>query len=64
MSDDTVTKRFDVDRHDEIGYRLGAVAVSLIEKGYDPVVVANRLRANADRIEKTAANKGDSAYNE
>jgi hypothetical protein len=64
MPDESITKRFDVDRHDEIGYRLGAVAVSLIEKGYDPTVVANRLRANADRIEKTAVNTGDSSYNE
>ncbi|AFH22085.1 hypothetical protein OSG_eHP15_00275 [environmental Halophage eHP-15] len=63
MSDELI-ERFDIDQHDEVGYQIGALAVNLIDNGYDPVVVVDRLRENAKAIEQSSNQKGDSCYND
>jgi hypothetical protein len=63
MSDELVDK-YDIDQHDEIGYEIARVAYKLIKDGYEAKTIANRLRVNADMVEKAKAEVEDGVDNE
>jgi len=63
MSDELVDK-YDIDQHDEIGYEIARVAYELIKDGYEAKTIANRLRVNADMVEKAKAEVENGGNNE
>lgn len=49
--DDALVDKYDIEKHDEVGYRLGMLAVKMVSEGYDAEMVADRLRKNAELFE-------------
>jgi len=63
MSNELVDK-YDINQHDEIGYEIARVAHELINEGYEAKTIANRLRVNADMVEKAKTEVENGVDNE
>jgi len=55
--ENTLIDEYEIDQHDEPGYRIGAIAVLMINRGYEKSTVIDRLRKNADLLEENGSDQ-------